>query len=143
MRFNRGQREGTEQCFPGSLGRPEWREDVRFRTNTARVGNREPLEGQLEESFRAEPRQAWLSRFSAAGIPAGPVRGPLEALQSETAHALELVREAAGVSFVASPLRIEGHEPPLRFPPQLDADGDRLRKEFGLPGADVPRSRKT
>jgi hypothetical protein len=43
------------------------------------------------------------------------------------------VREAGGVSFVASPLRIEGHDPRLRFPPQLDADGDRLRKEFGLP----------
>ena len=129
---------GTDRQFArlaDLVGRPEWREDARFRTNTARVENRELLERQLEGIFRTEPRHAWLSRFSMAGIPAGPVRGPLEALQSETARALELVREAGGLSFVASPLRIEGHEPPLRFPPQLDQDGERLRKEFGLPDA--------
>jgi len=62
------------------------------------------------------------------------VRGPLEALESETAQALELVRECRGVRFLASPIRVAGHEPELRFPPALDQDGQRLRKEFGLPG---------
>jgi hypothetical protein len=34
---------------------------------------------------------------------------------------------------VASPIRVDGKEAPLRFPPALDADGQRLRREFGLP----------
>jgi hypothetical protein len=37
------------------------------------------------------------------------------------------------VRFVASPIRIEGEGRPLRFPPALDADGERLRREFDLP----------
>jgi hypothetical protein len=63
----------------------------------------------------------------------GPVRGPLEALQSETARALGSVLTSRGVSFVASPIRVDGHAAPLRFPPALDEDGERLREEFGLP----------
>jgi crotonobetainyl-CoA:carnitine CoA-transferase CaiB-like acyl-CoA transferase len=116
------------------VGRPEWRSDLRFAANEGRVRNRETLEAALEEIFRREPRAAWLDRCRAAGVPAGPVRGPLEALQSETARALEAVREVAGVAFVASPIRVAGAEAPLAFPPALDAQGDALRREFGLPG---------
>ena len=32
------------------------------------------------------------------------------------------------------PIRVEGHAPRLDFPPALDADGEKLRREFGLPG---------
>ncbi|MGH9366908.1 MAG: CaiB/BaiF CoA transferase family protein [Thermoanaerobaculia bacterium] len=115
------------------VGRPSWREDPRFATNPARVGNRVELESALEEVFRRGPRAAWLERFREGGVPAGPVRGPLEALLSETARALGAVREARGVRFVASPIRVDGHQAPLAFPPALDADGQRLRGEFGLP----------
>jgi hypothetical protein len=62
------------------------------------------------------------------------VRGPLEALESATARALGTVVQAAGVRFVASPIRFDGREASVRFPPKLDGDGDGLRKEFGLPG---------
>jgi crotonobetainyl-CoA:carnitine CoA-transferase CaiB-like acyl-CoA transferase len=115
------------------VGRPTWREDPRFATNEARVGNRETLEGLLEEIFRREPRAAWLARCRERGVPAGPVRGALEALLSETARALGAVRESRGLRFVASPIHVAGHEPALGFPPALDADGERLRREFELP----------
>jgi crotonobetainyl-CoA:carnitine CoA-transferase CaiB-like acyl-CoA transferase len=116
------------------VARPGWRQDARFATNEARVRNRGTLEAALEEVFRREPRAAWLDRCRDAGVPAGPVRGPLEALRSETARALDAVREAAGVGFVASPIRVSGAAAPLAFPPALDAHGEALRREFGLPG---------
>jgi hypothetical protein len=51
------------------------------------------------------------------------------------------VVSAAGVTFVASPIRVEGRTPPLRFPPKLDENGEALRCEFGLPSNPViPRS---
>jgi crotonobetainyl-CoA:carnitine CoA-transferase CaiB-like acyl-CoA transferase len=115
------------------VGRPAWSGDPRFATNEARVENREALEDGLAPIFRRQPRSVWLDRCRQSGVPAGPVRGPLEALFSETASALKTVRQAGGVGFVASPVRVSGHEPPLRFPPALDADGQRLRREFGLP----------
>jgi crotonobetainyl-CoA:carnitine CoA-transferase CaiB-like acyl-CoA transferase len=128
---------GTDRQFARLariVGHAEWEEDSRYRTNPARVANRETLETELEILFRRESRETWLSRCREAAIPAGPVRGPLEALESETARALGTVLEARGVRFVASPVRIEGHEPRLGFPPQIDADGERIRREFGLPG---------
>jgi crotonobetainyl-CoA:carnitine CoA-transferase CaiB-like acyl-CoA transferase len=128
---------GTDRQFARLariVGHAEWEEDSRYRTNPARVANRGTLETELETLFRRESRGTWLSRCRAAAIPAGPVRGPLEALESETARALGAVLEARGVRFVASPVRIDGHEPRLGFPPQIDADGEKIRREFGLPG---------
>ncbi len=119
------------------VGRPSWREDLRFATNEARVGSRRELESLLEEIFRRKPRAAWLARCREGGVPAGPVRGPLEALLSETARAVGAVRESRGLRFVASPIRVDGHEAAFGFPPALDADGGRLRREFGLPAPDA------
>jgi crotonobetainyl-CoA:carnitine CoA-transferase CaiB-like acyl-CoA transferase len=128
---------GTDRQFErlaGLVGRPEWAADERYRANAGRVGNRAGLEAELSAIFRRESRETWVARCRAAGIPAGPVRGPLEALQSETARALGAVVEAAGFSFVASPIRVEGASRRLEAPPALDADGERLRREFDLPG---------
>ena len=127
---------GTEPQFArlcGIVGRPGWPADPRFASNAARIENRGELERELAAIFAAEPRAVWLERCRAAGVPAGPVRGPLEALESATARALEAVRESEGQRFVASPIRVAGHRAALRFPPALDAQGESLRREFGLP----------
>jgi len=128
---------GTDRQFARLariVGHPEWESDPRYRNNAGRVTNRGALEPVLEKIFRGESRETWLTRCREASIPAGPVRGPLEALESETALALRSVWERGGVRFVASAIRIEGHEPRLDFPPQVDADGEKIRREFGLPG---------
>ncbi len=128
---------GTDRQFErlaALVGRPEWAGDDRYRANEARVRNRQELEAELASIFRKQTRASWVSRCRAAGIPAGPVRGPLEALRCETARALEAVVEAGGLSFVASPIRVAGADRRVEFPPALDADGERLRREFGLPG---------
>jgi crotonobetainyl-CoA:carnitine CoA-transferase CaiB-like acyl-CoA transferase len=127
---------GTDRQFERLaqlVGHPEWSADRRFATNDARVVHRAVLEAELAPIFLRESRGTWVARCRGAGIPAGPVRGPLEALRSENARALESVRGCQGVSFVAPPVRIEGEPPPLRFPPSLNADGERIRREFDLP----------
>jgi len=128
---------GTDPQFArlaDALGRPEWKEDPAYSTNAARVTHRQRLEEELETIFRRQPRAEWLAVLSRANVPVGPVRGPLAALETDTARALSLVRQAQGVRFVASPIRVSGHAMPLSFPPQLDEHGASLRKEFGLPG---------
>ncbi len=110
---------GTDRQFErlaDLVGHPEWAADERYRANAARVRNRVALEGELSAIFRQETRASWVARCRSAGIPAGPVRGPLEALRSETARALEAVVEAAGVAFVASPIRVAGAPRRLEFP---------------------------
>ena len=127
---------GTDRQFErlaSLVGRPEWAGLGAYATNDARVQKRDALERELSRIFASEPRATWVARCRAAGIPAGPVRGALEALVSETARSLGSVVEVDGVPFVASPIRVDGAEARLRFPPALDADGERLRREFDLP----------
>jgi len=131
---------GTDRQFERLaqlVGHQEWTADRRYSTNDGRVAHRAVLEAELVPIFLRESRATWVARCRAAGIPAGPVRGPLEALRSENARALASVAECQGVSFVAPPVRIEGEPAPLRFPPALDADGEKIRKEFGLPGRKI------
>ena len=129
---------GTDPQFArlaALVGRPEWASDPRYATNAARVANRSELEAELARIFEREPRDAWLERCRRAGLPAGPVRGPLEALAGDPARRETYVVESSGVPFIRSPISVEGWDSPLRFPPALDADGERLRAEFGLPSA--------
>jgi crotonobetainyl-CoA:carnitine CoA-transferase CaiB-like acyl-CoA transferase len=127
---------GTDPQFAklaALVGRPEWAQSELFRSNAGRVAHRGRLEPELEAIFRGDTRRNWVSRCRAAGVPAGPVRGVLEALRSDAAATLGAVVTARGVEFLASPLRLDGASPRVGFPPGLDADGDRLRREFDLP----------
>jgi crotonobetainyl-CoA:carnitine CoA-transferase CaiB-like acyl-CoA transferase len=127
---------GTDRQFARLaelLGRGAWATDAEYRSNPERVVHRVALERELEAIFRTRPRDAWLADLREAAIPAGPVRGPLEALESETARALDAVAEIFGTRFVRSPILIDGEPGPVRFPPALDEHGEKLRREFGLP----------
>ena len=128
---------GTERQFRALcervVGRPEWAEDPRFSTNAARVGNREALVDALAAIFAGRPRAEWIARCRDAGVPAGPVRGPLEALESDQARALGLTVSDGAFASVRSPIRIAGREAPVRRPPRLGEHTEKIRREFGLP----------
>ena len=128
---------GTERQFrtlcERVVGRPEWASDPRFSTNPARVENRDALVGALGGIFAGRPRGEWIARCREAGVPAGPVRGPLEALASEQARAMGLRVKEGGFESVASPVRFAGRMPPVRRPPRLGEHTDAIRQEFGLP----------
>ncbi|MER3486829.1 MAG: formyl-CoA transferase, partial [Chloroflexota bacterium] len=59
--------------FCRAIGRPDLARDPRFATNGDRVRNREALVPVLEELFLTRSAEEWLKRFSAHGIPAGPI----------------------------------------------------------------------
>ena len=54
-------------------GAPELAEDERFRTNAARVRNREALYDLLAEMTARKPQDEWVEGLTAAGVPCGPV----------------------------------------------------------------------
>jgi crotonobetainyl-CoA:carnitine CoA-transferase CaiB-like acyl-CoA transferase len=128
---------GTEKQFrhlcERVLERPEWKNDPRFSTNAARVANRKELLPKLAEILRTRTKAEWLSRCRTAGVPAGPVRGPLEALQSPQADALGLIDSSGDFRTVRSPIRFSSPGAPLRRPPRLGEQTERIKKEFGLP----------
>src|SRR5689334_15989199 len=55
------------------LGHPEWRDDPRFATNTARMQNRDALAARISDVLSTRTRDEWIAAFDAAGVPVGPV----------------------------------------------------------------------
>ena len=62
------------------LGHPEWRDDPRFATNTARMQNLEALSALITNVLSERTRDEWIAAFDAAGVPVGPVHSIGEAL---------------------------------------------------------------
>ncbi len=70
------------------LGHPEWRDDPRFATNAARMQHLDSLVALMSPALLTRTRDAWITAFDAAGVPAGPVHSIGEALS----HAQTLAR---------------------------------------------------
>jgi crotonobetainyl-CoA:carnitine CoA-transferase CaiB-like acyl-CoA transferase len=59
--------------FADIIGKPELKDDPRFRTNADRVANNTVLIAMIEAVMRTKPKAHWLAAMEAAGIPCGPV----------------------------------------------------------------------
>ena len=107
------------------LGHPEWRDDARFATNSARMENREALADLMNAVLITRTRDEWIAAFDAAGVPAGPVHSLAEALTHPQTLArgmvADLVHPEAGatkaigcpVHFSRTPTRIDRPAPLL------------------------------
>jgi crotonobetainyl-CoA:carnitine CoA-transferase CaiB-like acyl-CoA transferase len=70
------------------LEHPEWRDDPRFATNSARMANLAALTSLMNTVLSTRTKTEWIARFDAAGVPVGPVHSIGEAL----AHPQTLAR---------------------------------------------------
>jgi crotonobetainyl-CoA:carnitine CoA-transferase CaiB-like acyl-CoA transferase len=77
------------------LGHPEWRDDPRFATNTARMEHRDALVERMNEVLGTRTRAEWIAALDAAGVPAGPVHSLGEALTHPQTLARGMVVETA------------------------------------------------
>jgi crotonobetainyl-CoA:carnitine CoA-transferase CaiB-like acyl-CoA transferase len=94
------------------LGRPDLAEDERFKSNPARVANRDELAVELGAVFAMRSADEWVERLTEAGFPAGKVRGVLEAL---TAHGPATIEHptVGALLQVPSPFGLADEPPPL------------------------------
>ncbi|MBK0398188.1 CoA transferase [Limibaculum sp. M0105] len=116
------------------VGMPELAEDDRYRTNRARVLNRETLIPRLQAVFSAAPTEEWIERLRANGVPGGKVRSIGEALESPEVAARRLVVEVpdpnhGSLRLVGSPLKLS--ETPVRPPVTPPRLGEHTREVIG------------
>ena len=78
--------------FCQTVGRPDLIEDERFNSTDQRVKNREILEPILAACLLERPGDEWLSRFEAAGVPAGPVNSLDRVFSDPQVLAREMVK---------------------------------------------------
>lgn len=75
------------------LGHPEWQQDEKLSTAQRRVQNREYLERLIEGELGQQTADHWCALFDEAGVPAGPVNNPGQALSHPQARAVGMVSE--------------------------------------------------
>ena len=123
----------------GVLGRNDLLADERFATNAGRVEHRAELAEELESALATRPADEWIELLTAEGVPAGKIRGVLEALEAAgrgttvrvehpTVGPLDLVRTAT---------RMEGGDALPSAPPLLGEHTREVLAEAGLDDAEI------
>jgi alpha-methylacyl-CoA racemase len=107
-----------------ALGLPGLAQEARFRTNDARVHNREALNGLLNERFGQKPVAHWTRVMVEAGLPCGPINDVAQAFADAQVQArgmrIEVDHPAAGaLPLLASPIRLSGSPVEYRRAPPL------------------------
>jgi crotonobetainyl-CoA:carnitine CoA-transferase CaiB-like acyl-CoA transferase len=107
------------------LGHPEWCDDPRFVSNSARMQNLNALTNAMKPILATRTRAEWIAAFDAAGVPAGPVHSIGEALEHPQTRARRMVVDVdhpqAGrthalgcpIHFSATPTRVDRAAPLL------------------------------
>jgi crotonobetainyl-CoA:carnitine CoA-transferase CaiB-like acyl-CoA transferase len=104
------------QKLARELGRPEWAEDERFKTNALRLANKDVLMPQIQAIIRAESSVHWVDRLEAAGVPCAPIQDLNEVVAQPQTAAIGMIEPVPGadLSLIGLPLSFDGARPPMR-----------------------------
>jgi crotonobetainyl-CoA:carnitine CoA-transferase CaiB-like acyl-CoA transferase len=124
------------------IERPELADDSRFRANPERVRNREALVPLLSECFARRSSGEWLALLEKAGVPAGKVRGVLDAIRQTEAggrSATTTVEHpmAGRLELIDSPIRLASGLRPAEPPPLLGEHTVAVLAELGYSAAEI------
>ena len=138
------------QAFCQFAGAPELTEDARFRTNAARVRNREALYELIADITQGRPQDAWVEGLTAAGVPCGPVNTIDQTFAHPQVRARDMEIRMAHpatrdeVSLIGNPIKYsETTADYRRPPPMLGQHTDGVLEELlGLGAAEVAALRE-
>ena len=96
--------------FAELVGYSEWSSDKRYRTNNARVLNRESLVPMIAACLLQQTSEDWLEKLNKLGIPCGPINSLDQVFEDPQVQAREMVvqlphTQAGSVPTVANPIR--------------------------------------
>ena len=116
-----------------AVGRVDLAADPRYVSNSARTRHAEELKTDLEAVLRRQPAGHWIAVLEAAGVPCSLIQNVAEAVAHPQTEARNMVVRAGALLMAGNPIKIAGFaDAPTRRPaPELNADGDRIRRELG------------
>lgn len=126
--------DGQFARFAELLGHGEMAGDERYRTNGARVENRDTLIPPLAETMKTRTSAEWTAALIDANVPYGPINTIEEAFAEPQAQHRGLSQDIGGIPQVASPLRLSASPQDRNTPPPaLGQDTDTvLAEHLGL-----------
>ncbi|MEO8187209.1 MAG: CoA transferase [Burkholderiaceae bacterium] len=127
------------------LGHPEWRRDLRFATNAARMANLDALTDAMNKVIATRTRNEWIEVFDASGVPVGPVHTIGEALEHPQTLARGMVvalhhPQAGKTRALACPLHFSRTPTEAaRAAPMFGEHTREVLREFGYQDAEIDR----
>jgi CoA:oxalate CoA-transferase len=117
-----------------ALGRTELADQ--YPTNASRVEGREDLIAELDAVFATRSADEWATRLDDAGVPAGKIRGVLDAIEAASAagHDPRVTVQHPSIGpleLIGSPIRTDGLAEPSP-PPLLGQHSAELLAELGV-----------
>src|SRR4051794_36205385 len=122
-----------------AIGRTELADQ--YPTNASRVEGREDLIAELAAVFAKRPADEWAALLDGAGVPAGKIRGVLDAIEAATAAGgdprVTVDHPSIGsLQLIGSPIRTAGMPSPSA-PPLLGQDTAEVLRESGVDPAEI------
>lgn len=117
--------------------------DPRFDTNGNRVRHRKECVAIVQQAMRADTRERWIERLTAADIPCSPMHTLAELSAHPHARASGMVFDYTHPAFgamsgVAQPVRVDGERAPLRrHPPLRGEHTTQVLQELGFADAEI------
>jgi CoA:oxalate CoA-transferase len=126
--------DGLFRRMCDAIGRPDLAE--RYPTNASRVEGRAELIAELEAVFATRSAAEWSERLDAAGVPAGKIRGVLDAIEAAAAAGSDprvtVEHPTIGpLQLIRSPIRTDGMPAPAP-PPLLGQHTREVLTELGV-----------
>ncbi len=139
--------DGQFASFARAVGAPALGDDERYRSNRARVANREDLVALIAPVMRMRATKDWLAAMETAGVPAGPINTIDQVFAEPQARARAMTApveraDAHGVSMVVHPVKYS-RTPAIADlpPPAIGSHTDEVLGEFASAG-EIARLKK-
>lgn len=126
------------------LQKPEWTNDPKYATNSARVANRKELIQNVSEILETKTTDEWLEALKGKGLPFAPINNIQKTFEHPQAVARKIVTEVdhpriGKLKLVAPAIAYDGEKMPVTRPPPVLGQHtlEVLREELGMDDATI------
>lgn len=134
----------TWEKFAGEVvGKKEWIDNPRYKTNLLRHQNVEELERDIESILMTKEKSYWIEACEKAGVPAGPINNFAEALEDPHYQARDMIQEVehpviGKMKMIGIPTKFSKSPGAIKSPaPLLGENTDDVLRELGYDEASI------